>query len=325
MIFKCAIIIPAIDINDDVIKCVNECLSQNKVKVNIYLITNNKTKNIFKNSRVKCLNFGDVNMSVKRNKAVKICKENYIAFIDSDAYPTKNWLFNGIKILNKREDISVVTGPDLPFKNESGWKHIISLAHKSFLLSGSKVFRKKMGSQTFCNQASSCNMIIDKKIYKKVSGMDEKIYIGEDKDFCDRVNKFSKILYSPNVKIYHKTREFFPFIFQRFSYGTSIFDLIRNNKKIDFNNFQYFAPLLIMVFYIFLLLSLINNINLEISILVFYMINLLVFIESIKISLNPIKFLKIYTIIKLNILSFGLGSIMNFIHIKNIKKIYTFR
>ena len=41
-------------------------------------------------------------MSVKRNKAVKICKENYIAFIDSDAYPTKNWLFNGIKILNKR-------------------------------------------------------------------------------------------------------------------------------------------------------------------------------------------------------------------------------
>ena len=33
-------------------------------------------------------------MSQKRNLAVKICKDRYIAFIDSDAYPSKDKIFN---------------------------------------------------------------------------------------------------------------------------------------------------------------------------------------------------------------------------------------
>ena len=35
-------------------------------------------------------------------------------------------------------------------------------------------------------------MIIRKTAYNFVGGMDEKIYIGEDKDLCDKINKFLK-------------------------------------------------------------------------------------------------------------------------------------
>ena len=38
----------------------------------------------------------------------------------------------------------MVTGPDLPFKNQKGWARYIAQAHKSFLLSGTKVFRKNV-------------------------------------------------------------------------------------------------------------------------------------------------------------------------------------
>ena len=36
--------------------------------------------------------------------------------------------------------------------------------------------------------------------------MDEKIYIGEDKDLCDKINDYFKILYSPKLKFFIKSR-----------------------------------------------------------------------------------------------------------------------
>jgi cellulose synthase/poly-beta-1,6-N-acetylglucosamine synthase-like glycosyltransferase len=322
---SCAIIIPAIRINEDVQKCVNECLAQKKIKTSIYLITNKKVNQKLKIKKVKYLYFGDVNMSTKRNIAVKKCKDNYIAFIDSDAYPAKNWVFNGIQLLKKNKKISIITGPDLPFPDQKGWSFYIGLAHKSFLLSGEKVFRKNLKKEMICNQASSCNMILRKKDFLKVGGMDENIYIGEDKDLCDKINVNNKILYSPKVLIYHKVRDFVPFILQRFYYGTILLDLIKKNKILNLNNFQYFGPLIILLFYLFLPLSIIFNYFEFVFLMGFMLLNSIVIFESLKITYKINQFWKIFFIIKLNILSFGLGSLLNILGLKKVNKIYTKR
>jgi GT2 family glycosyltransferase len=322
---SCSVVIPAIEINKDVIKCVKECLSQEKTNVTIYLVTNKKSKFKFKSKKVKCLYYGDVTMSKKRNLAVKKSKDKYIAFIDSDAYPAKKWILNGVKLLKKDNQVAMVTGPDLPFKNQKGWSYIISLAHKSFLLSGSKIFRKNIKNERICKQASSCNMILKRDIYNNVGGMDEKIYIGEDKDLCDKISDYFKILYSPKVKIFHKVRDFVPFILQRFSYGTCITDIIKNNKKISFNNFQYFVPMMIVFYYLLLPFSIANNFFVTLFLTILIFLNLIIILESIRITFNPIKFIKIFFIINLNIFAFGLGSIMFFLGIDKIKKIYTKR
>lgn len=325
MTLSCSVVIPAIEINKDVIKCVKECLSQEKTNVTIYLVTNKKSKFKFKSKKVKCLYYGDVTMSKKRNLAVKKSKDKYIAFIDSDAYPAKKWILNGVKLLKKDNQVAMVTGPDLPFKNQKGWSYIISLAHKSFLLSGSKIFRKNIKNERICKQASSCNMILKRDIYNNVGGMDEKIYIGEDKDLCDKISDYFKILYSPKVKIFHKVRDFVPFILQRFSYGTCITDIIKNNKKISFNNFQYFVPMMIVFYYLLLPFSIANNFFVTLFLTILIFLNLIIILESIRITFNPIKFIKIFFIINLNIFAFGLGSIMFFLGIDKIKKIYTKR
>ncbi len=129
------------------------------------IVDNPKVKKEF--SRVKFLSFGSINMSEKRNEAVKFCNEKYIAFIDSDAYPSQKWLLNGIVYLKNKKKVGLVSGPDLPFPNESGWKRIIGISHKSFLLSGSKTFRKNIKQELFCNHVSSCNMIMKKKTLSK--------------------------------------------------------------------------------------------------------------------------------------------------------------
>ena len=41
-------------------------------------------------------------MSKKRNIGVKNTKTEYIAFIDSDAYPNDNWITNGEKLLSDK-------------------------------------------------------------------------------------------------------------------------------------------------------------------------------------------------------------------------------
>ncbi len=320
--YSCAIIIPAVNINNDVIKCVNKCASQYKVKVTIYLVTNKKVKYKFKSKKINFLYLGDVFMSKKRNFAVKKAKEQFIAFIDSDAYPAKRWLYNGIKLLKEKKEIGMVTGPDLPFKDQSHLTNLISLSHRSFFLSGSKSFRKKLKKTMVCSQASSCNMIMRKDIYIKAKGMDESIYIGEDKDLCDKFNRISKILYSPSILIYHRTRDFIPFLLQRFSYGTCLFDIVKNNRFLSFNNLQYFGPLLIVLYYIILPFSILFNLYNNIFYFILIFLNGTILVESLRISLKPLKTIKIFLIIKLNIIMFGLGSIFSFIGIDYIKKIY---
>ncbi len=319
---NCSIIIPCIKFNSEVKKCINECLKQKKINVKIFVVSDFKLNKKINSKKIKYLNYGKIHMSEKRNKAVSLSKDKYIAFIDSDAYPTKEWIYNAIKLLKKNSKIHMVTGPDLPFPNQKGWSYDIGLAHKSFLLSGSKVFRKNIKGETFVSQASSCNMVLRKNIYQKVGGMNQKIYIGEDIDLCDKFSKYGKIIYSPFVKIFHKSRDLIPFIKQRYAYGTCIDHIF--SRGVFLNNIQYLVPLFITL-YIFLLplFQLFDQLKYLYN-LSFIIFNLIIFFEVIRISLNPIRIIKVFFIVYLGFILFGLGSLFKFLGLtKNIKQIYT--
>jgi glycosyltransferase involved in cell wall biosynthesis len=321
---NCTVIIPSISLNKEVKTCIDSCLNQKDIKITIYLVTDNIVKKKYLPNKVKYLSFGNINMSEKRNRAVKLCKDKYIAFIDSDAAATNDWVKNGINILKNNKNIAIVTGPDLPFPDQKGWSKIIGLAHKSFLLSGSKVFRKNISKKIFCSQASSCNMILFKKYFLKVNGMNDKIYIGEDIDLCDKIIKIKKIVYSPIVKIFHRNRDFIPFIFQRYAYGTSVEHVF--SRGVFINNIQYFIPFFIFIYFIIFPYMYFFNVFFDIYALSIISFNILVFFETFKLSKNPIEIIKLNIIIYLSIFSFGFGSLMKFLGFaKNIKKKYIYR
>ena len=81
-------------------------------------------------------------MSKKRNIAAKKFKSKYIAFIDSDAYPNKNWLKLGTKYLKQKKG-DVVGGPSLPFPKQNYLEKICYFSKRSHFVTGYLNFRKK--------------------------------------------------------------------------------------------------------------------------------------------------------------------------------------
>ena len=321
---SCAIIIPCITLNKETQLCIQKCQKQIKVKVKIYIVSDQKVILSKRRKEIKYLSYGPINMSEKRNKATSFCKEKYIAFIDSDAYPTSSWLINGINILKKNNKIGLVSGPDFPFPDEKDWQELIGIAYKSFWLSGSKIYRKKIIKSWYFKQVASCNMIMKRSTFQEVGGMNNKIYIGEDADFCNRIRKFYKIWHSPKVKIFHKSRSFLPFLAQRYAYGTCILDAFSHVKF--FQNFQYIIPLCITLFFFSFPIVFISLIYKYIYTFIFLNLFFSFLVEAIKVTNKLLNVFKIIIIFYLGIIFFGLGSMMRILGLKiNLRKIYTFR
>ena len=110
------IIIPAIELNDELVKSLTEINKINFPNFFVSILLDKKPKIKLPKLKytVKKIIVGKINMSKKRNIAAKKFRSEYIAFLDSDAYPNKNWLKNSIKYLKQKRG-DVVGGPSLPF------------------------------------------------------------------------------------------------------------------------------------------------------------------------------------------------------------------
>jgi GT2 family glycosyltransferase len=300
---KVNIIIPSITISSELIRCLRgiDHLSYKNFIVTIIIDHDNKKKLPKFNFVLKKIITGKVFMSRKRNLAAKKFKTEFIAFIDSDCYPCKNWLHNSIKYLLDKK-IHVVGGPNIPFKNQSYSEMISSYCKRSFFVSGHLNYRKYKSPKKYCKDyLESCNLIMRRKIFLNINGMNEKIYIGEDKELFERlknkVNNF-KALFSPNVFVYHKQRSIFKFLLQRLSYGTVL------AKSITFRDgLKGFIPGIpitsFFIFLIFICSEFSSVIKIYTLIAILLSINLLIFYEINKFIKNFKH--KLHTLVTINL------------------------
>ena len=112
---KINIVIPSVQLSDELIHCLIKLNNQTNKNffVTIVLDYENKKKLPVLKYNLNKLISGKKNMSYKRNLGVKKFKSNFIAFLDSDAYPHKDW----IKRANEFFDSSSVVSGVLPFRN----------------------------------------------------------------------------------------------------------------------------------------------------------------------------------------------------------------
>ena len=199
-----------------------------------------------------------MNISTKRNIGVYQSKTKFIALLDSDAYPDEDWFQNAKLILKKNKKIGIVTGPEQSFPDQSFSENTVGICNRSFLITGTHNFRKSISKSRFYTEASSCNIIMRRKDYLKLNGMNEEIYVGEDEEFSLRVTGIlkKKIYFSNKDKIFHQDRNFKGFIVQRYSRGFTTVNFntrLRNFKKYvncEFLNqrFELFVPLFLFYF-----------------------------------------------------------------------------
>lgn len=150
------------------------------------------------------------NPAKRRDLAIKYAKGEWLAFIDDDAYPTKDWLRNAVKFFSN-ENISAVCGPGVTptntgvFEKASGWVSAAKIG------GGNCTHRFIPTKEMFVEDFPSMNFIMRKKDFAKIGGFDSNYYPGEDTKLClDIVSKLrKKILYVPSVLVYHHRRPLF--------------------------------------------------------------------------------------------------------------------
>ena len=110
------IIIPCVSFGD-VKNCIKN-IRKNYKKIKIIVSLNKAGRKINRDKNLKIIISNNISIGKKRNIAVDVCKSKYIAFIDSDAYPGKNWIESSYKYLIKK-NTGIVAGPhvDPPKQN----------------------------------------------------------------------------------------------------------------------------------------------------------------------------------------------------------------
>ena len=251
MLPKFNIVIPSIQLSEELIYCLSKLNNQTYKNffVTIVLDFENKIKLPKLKYKLKKLISGKKNMSFKRNLGVKKFESKIVAFLDSDAYPHKDWLKNANKFLTKKPNVNTICGgPSIPFPQQTYNEMLCHYAKRSFFVTGYLNFRKFKSKDRYCDWLESCNMFMQRDLYLKHGGMNIKKYLGEDKELIARMKKNDKslkVFFMSRLFIYHKERNIKKFLLQRLVFGSDLFNIIKFGNKI--RSFQPILPLFIML------------------------------------------------------------------------------
>ena len=177
----------------------------------------------------------------KRNTGVRAAKTNFIAFIDSDAFPNKDWLSSAIETLNTDESVGMVGGPNISPLSQEPQRNLVGMATKSWLVAGKWNFYKSENSTArYCDNLPSCNLVLHRQLFEQLNGMNEALEVGEDTDFCARIIAGGyRVYFNPKAIVYHYDRKIVPYLLQRIVRGAGVFELISGSSAQKKNPYTY--------------------------------------------------------------------------------------
>lgn len=297
------IIIPCVSYKD-VKKCIIEIRKQYK-KIKIIVCLNKITTKIKRDKNLKFVVTKTESIAQKRNIAVNLCKSKYLAFLDSDAYPAKNWIESTYKFFKKNKNL-IVAGPHMDPPIQTNVEKVIGLIKKSTLITMKpKLQKDNCEKEQYVSFFPSVNWILPKKIFNIMGQMDGKLMRNEDWDFIYRMRKKKfRLFYSPKTLVYHENGNLSHFIKKRFKYGYHMWPVLVN---LNFENYYFFIPLFFTLFLISFPMGFLigSYFFLYFAILIFYFFVML--LESIKLCDKLQNFIKIFTVLIMANISPGFG------------------
>ena len=200
-------------------------------------------------------------ITLKENKQASYCRNfaaskaqgDILAFIDSDCLADPLWLQELIPAF-KDPSLSALGGMvDSYFVNSplDRYEQV-----KSSLIIDRRMRRSSKNENFF--YVPSCNLLVRSDVFKKINGFEEKLFVGEDVDFCWRLQDAGyQVEFRPLGTVYHKHRnEIKAFSRRRFDYGTSEPMLQQRHPQ---RNKQMFFPLGASLFWMMVVLTVICN------------------------------------------------------------------
>jgi cellulose synthase/poly-beta-1,6-N-acetylglucosamine synthase-like glycosyltransferase len=243
-----SIVVPCRGVNELVKKCVTACQTCCPGAEIIVVCEEQDGTDWLDRAGVISIVSAVCSIGAMRNIGARYSSRAYLAFIDSDAFPSEGWTVNAVRRLEKDAHVWAVGGPNISPPSQSRSERYVGLAQLSVLVSGSYAYRKRVASERCCDGLPSCNLVVRRQQYLEMGGMNEQLYTGEDMEFCSRVRRRDKaILYAPEVMVHHKNRRLTSFVLQRITYGASALEVIRETRSVK--TMYLLLPAMLMCFF----------------------------------------------------------------------------
>lgn len=207
---KVSIIIPLYIKTPYFFESVEKCLQLDYPDFEILIGVDNKTKYSNSDKRVRVLKTGAVRTgpAEKRDIGIVKAKGEYIAFLDDDSYPEKDWLKKAIEVLKKAR-VNSVCGPGLTPPADSFAQKITGAILSSWFGSGPYKYRFVKDVPRFVDDYPAYNMFVKRSVLLIIGGFGTKYYGGEDTALCIKlINAGEKIYYHSDIVVYHHRRKF---------------------------------------------------------------------------------------------------------------------
>ncbi len=210
--------------------------------------SNLSQEDILSHPKIRIIPTGNVTPPKKRDIGTKEAEGEILAFLDDDAYPTKEWLKEAILIFRESDSIGCVCGPAVTPEGDSIFQKGSGLVYASPLVSGNYSFRYVLGTRREVFDFPSCNFLIRKDLFNQVGGFDKPFWPGEDTFLCLKVLEAGKrMIYSPKVLVYHHRRNLFKgHLNQIKSYALHRGYFAKKYPKTSLR-FEYFIPSLFVI------------------------------------------------------------------------------
>lgn len=204
---KISIIIPCKEVDGYTLECIRRCLELDYPDYEVIVLPDYEPKLVIPS--VKVVSTGPVTPGAKRNIGVANSTGDICAFIDSDAYPRRDWLSKAVKYL-KDEGVVAVGGPGVTAEDD-GLMQKASGCVLSLFTVGRLSSRYKIGSKSTyeSDDVHSCNLIVRRSALERVGGWHEKYWPGEDSLLCLALKRVGRVLESSDVVVYHHRKPLF--------------------------------------------------------------------------------------------------------------------
>lgn len=220
---KVSIIIPCKTIDAYVKECISKCLEVDYPNYEILMLPDSGEGQKTFSENIRVIPTGCVKPISKRFMAITESDVDVYAFIDSDAYPVRDWLKNALRHFSD-PDVAAVVGPSLTPDDDDLMAKASGLVVASPLGGGSESIRYSQSHShiRYVTEAPTCNLIIRKSVLTSVKDLVPDVWPGEEIVLCGAVTKDLKkrIVYDPQVMVYHHRRKLFiPHLKQIWKYG----------------------------------------------------------------------------------------------------------
>ncbi len=204
---RISVIIPYYKNEEYLHECLKRCLELDYPDFEIILASEHKIS-LSQNKQIKTVT-GGASQGEKKNAAIAAATGLICAFIDDDAFPSRDWLKNAASYFVDAS-VGAVCGPGVTPPNDSVMQKASGIIYSSVLGGGPFRYRYTPTREMVIAEAPGYNLLASRQLLLDIGGFATKVRSGEDTLLSQAVRaKGKKIVYSPRVVVYHHRRPLF--------------------------------------------------------------------------------------------------------------------